>query len=255
MFPIYESTLSFAEISDYWAAELNISWEKVEALLESAWWLGEILGVPGPPTRLALLKSLFKRMRDQDPPRLLFITPDSKPPAKIVEQPDKSLLINLRPDVPVPSDDLGTWSVETCGQAFGAMAKIPSSEYYPEYLPGFAARKLASDEFFQWILKRRFKPPDFWEQTNDKVISPQLKQAPVKMIEGALRHVYDIAEKQGNKPPNIKEVAKPVLDYLQKSSHKATAAKIQEIGNSREFKQRRRPPGKTLKSEKGGPRK
>jgi len=118
MFPIYESTLSFAEISDYWAAELNISWEKVEALLESAWWLGEILGVPGPPTRLALLKSLFKRMRDQDPPRLLFITPDSKPPAKIVEQPDKSLLINLRPDVPVPSDDLGTWSVETCGSGF-----------------------------------------------------------------------------------------------------------------------------------------
>src|SRR5262249_48578544 len=105
MFPISKLELSFDEISEYWAAELNLSRERVQALLESAWWLGEILGDPSLPTRLELLKSLFKRMRDCESPRLLFITPDSEPPAKTVEQPDKSLHINLRPCVLVPSAD------------------------------------------------------------------------------------------------------------------------------------------------------
>src|SRR5262249_14200913 len=86
MFPISKPELSFAEISEYWAAELNLSRERVQALLESAWWLGEILGDPTLPTRLQLLKSLFNRMRNRDTPELLFVTSDTILPAKTVER-------------------------------------------------------------------------------------------------------------------------------------------------------------------------
>jgi hypothetical protein len=251
MLPVSKPELSFAEISEYWGAELNLSQDKIEALLEEAWWLGEISGNPTPPTRLELLRSLVKRMRDRDSPQLLFITPDSKPPAKTVEQPDGSLLINLRPCVPVPSDQIETWSDAACIQAFQAMAQIPSSEYYLEYLPGFEARKLTSNEFFKWIVKRGFELPKFWKQTNDKATSPQWKKAPAAIIKDVLRDVYDTLEK----PPNIKEVAKPVQAGLQERGYTASARRIQAVADSPEFKQRRRLLGKTLRSEKRGPRK
>jgi hypothetical protein len=254
MFPICEPTLSFAEISEYWAAELNISWKRVQALLESAWWLGEILGEPGRPTRLELLKSLFKRMRDRDFPQLLFITPDSKPPAKTVEQPDGSLLINLRRCVPVPSDEIETWSDAACIQAFQAMAQLPSSEYYPEYLPGFEARKLTSNEFFKWIAFRDFPYPTFWKRTNHEAASIKLRRAQDRVIEDEVLRVYDIADKEGTKPPNIKEVVKPVQARLRQIGQAASATQIRKIAESPEFKKRRRLPGKTLSSEKRHPR-
>jgi hypothetical protein len=70
------------------------------------------------------------------------------------------------------------------------------------------------------------------------------------MIKSAVRREYERAERQGEKPPNIKEVSKPVQAQLQASGHYASATKIKEIADSPEFKNRRWPPGKTLKSEK-----
>jgi len=73
------------------------------------------------------------------------------------------------------------------------------------------------------------------------------------MIEGEVRRVYDVADKEGKKPPNIREVAKPVQDLLRGNGYKASARQIQEIAERPEFAKRRRPPGKPLKTEKRPP--
>jgi len=95
--------------------------------------------------------------------------------------------------------------------------------------------------------------PTFWKRTNDDAPSLDLKPASKPMIEGEVRRVYDVADKEGKKPPNIREVAKPVQDLLRGNGYKASAKQIQEIAERPEFAKRRWPSGKTLKTEKRPP--
>jgi hypothetical protein len=253
MFPINKSELSFGEISQYWAPELKWSCDMVQALLERAWWLGEIIG-NSKVTRLQLLKKLFKRMRNSDFPAIVFVTPGSAPPPETIELSDGHLAVDLRPRVFVPSDDADTWSAESCIPAFELLVEKPSLEFYPEWRPGFHAMKLDRDEFFRWATARGFPDATFWKRSYEAT-SAQLRPASEQMVKAAIRRVYDIAEGEGKKPPNIKEVPKPVQAQLKDGGRKASAAKIKEIAEHAEFKKRRRPPGKTLSSEKRRPRK
>ena len=61
---------------------------------------------------------------------------------------------------------------------------------------------------------------------------------------------YDAAEAAGKKPPNIKELAAPVQLRLEEEGFSASKRRIQLLGEAEEFKRRRRPPGKTLASER-----
>ena len=71
-----------------------------------------------------------------------------------------------------------------------------------------------------------------------------------------VRDVYDIADKEGKKPPNSGGAQAGASSILRgKRVHEASAKQIQEIAERPEFEKRRRPPGKTLSSEKPGPRK
>jgi hypothetical protein len=248
MFPFTKSELSFAEISEYWAPELRWSRDMVQALLEGTWWLGEITG-NSKVTRLELLKKLFKWMRNRDSPAIVFVTPGSAPPPETIELADGHVAVDLRPRVFVPSDDAETWSEASCIPAFEILAEKPSLQYYPEWSPYFHAMTLNSDEFFRWTTARGFPDSTFWKPSN-AATSPQPKLASEQTIESAVRREYERAERQDEKPPNIKEVTKPVQAQLQASGYYASAAKIQKIAERPEFKKRRRPPGKTLKSEK-----
>ena len=252
MFPISKPELSFAEVSLYYAPELRWSRDMVQALLEGAWWLGEITG-HSKVTRLELLKKLFKWMRNSDFPAIVFVTPGNAPPSETIELADEHLAVDLRPRVFVPSDDADTWSEASCIPAFEILAEKPSLQNYPEWSPGFHAMKLNSDEFFRLIAVRRLPYPTFWKRTNDDATSLNLKPAWKPMIESEVRRVYDIADKEGKKPPNIREVAKPVQDLLRGNGYKASAKQIQEIAERPKFAKRRRPPGKPLKTEKRPP--
>jgi hypothetical protein len=254
MYFISKSELSFAEISEYWAPELRWSRDMVQAILEGAWWLGEILSVSR-FTRLEFLKRLFKWMRNDDLPAIVFVTPRSAPPPGTIELPEGHLALDLRPRVFVPSEATETWSEASCIEAFQAMAEIPSLQYYPEWSPGFCARRLTRDAFFRWIAVRGFPYPTFWNRTNHKVSSPELKKASNRMVTDEVRRAYDIADKEGKKPPNINEVTKLVQARLGETGHTASARQIKGIAERPEFKKRRRPPGKTLSSEKRGPQK
>src|SRR5262245_45484500 len=249
MFPNTKPQSSFAEMSEYWAPELRWSRDMVQALLEGAWWLGEITG-KSKVTRLELLKRLFKWMRNSDFPAIVFVTPGSAPPPETIELADKHLGVDLRPRVFVPSDDADTWSEASCISAFEIMAETPSLQHYPEWSPGFHAMKLNRDEFFRLIAVRGLPYPTFWKRTNDAATSLKLKPASEPMIEDKVGRVYDIADKEGKKPPNIREVAKPAQDLLRGDGYKASAKQIQEIAERPEFAKRRRSTGKTLKSEK-----
>jgi len=253
MFPITKPELSFGEISEYWAPGLRWSRDMVQALLEGAWWLGEITG-ESKVTRLELLKNLFKWMRNSDFPAIVFVT-EIAPAPETKELADGHLPVNLRPRVFVPSDDPDTWSEASCIHAFQILAEKPSLQYYPEWSPGLHAMKLTIDEFFRWIAVRGFRYPTFWRRTNDAPTSLNLKPASETMIEGEVRSVYYIADKEGKKPPNINEVAKLAQDRLREIGHKASGRQIKGIAERPEFKARRRRPGKTLSAEKRGPRK
>src|SRR5262249_28876737 len=154
---------------------------------------------------------------------------------------------DLRPRVVVPSGDAETWTESSCDAAFEAMSEIPSLQHYPEWSPGFHATKLTIDEFFKLIAGRHFPYPTFWKRANHEMASIKLRPAQDRAIADEIRRVYDKAHIKGTKPPNIREVAKPVQAILLKRGYKASERKIQEIADSPEFKQRRRPPGKTLK--------
>ena len=248
MFPITKRELSLGEISEYWAPELSWSRDMVHALLEGAWWLGEITG-DSKVTRLELLKKLFRLMRKSDSPAIIFVTPGNAPPPETTELADGHLAVDLRPRVFVPSDDADTWSEASCTRAFGILAEKPSLQHYPEWSPGFHAMKLNRDEFFSLIAVRGLPYPTFWKRESEAT-SPTLKSATERRMIDAVRRVYDIADKEGEKPPNIREVAKPVQDLLRGNGYKASAKQIQAIAERPEFEKRRRSPGKTLKSEK-----
>jgi hypothetical protein len=246
MFPITKPELSFGEISKYWAPELRWSRDMVQALLEGAWWLGEITDASS-ISPLEFLKRLFTRMRNCDAAALLFVTPQSPPPAETIE------LVDVRPRVFVPSDNTDMWTEASCMDALRAMVEIPSLEYYSECSPGFSARKLTSDKFFKWIAVRGFPCPTFWKRASETT-SLTLKSASEQRMVDAVRRVYDIADEEGKKPPNIKQVAKPVQGLLKENGYQASAKQIQEIAERPEFKKRRRPPGRTLSSERRRPR-
>jgi hypothetical protein len=251
MFPVSKPELSFADISEYWGPELKLSRDRAQALLEEAFWLGEIsiaLGI----TRLELLKRLVKWMRNCDSPDIVFVTPESTPPPKTMELTDH---IDLRPRVVVPSGDAETWTEESCDATFEAMSEITSLQHYAEWSPGFHATKLTRDEFFKLIALRDFPYPMFWKRANHEMASINLRPAQDRVIVDEIRRVYDRAHIKRTKPPNINEVVEPVQARLREMGQTASAAQIKKIGEKPEFKNRRRPPGKTLRSEKRVPQK
>ena len=79
MFPIPKDKLSFRQIADFWSREIQppASRKELLALLEEAWWLGEIVGDAG-FSRPELLKNMFKSKRLF--PDIVFVTKDDAGP-------------------------------------------------------------------------------------------------------------------------------------------------------------------------------
>jgi hypothetical protein len=173
MFPIGETTLSFEEISNYWSREIRppASPNELLNLLVSAWWRGEIRAETR-ITRLELLKRMFERMHDRDRPAIVFVVGQDTNKSPTQELPDGSLLVDIRPRVPVPSRDASIWDEGACRDAFDALTQLSLCESYPEYMPGFASFKLRYDEFTGWLAERAYPKPKFWRPS----ATPRLKK-------------------------------------------------------------------------------
>ena len=85
----------------------------------------------------------------------------------------------------------------------------------------------------------------------DKVTRITLERpAPTAMIIEAIRCAYNAAEAARRKPPNIKELPAAVQPFLRQKGFSASGRHIEQLGDAEEFKIRRRPPGKTVASER-----
>jgi hypothetical protein len=113
MFPVTSEKLSFADISDYWSRHMRTA-EPPEllALLEQAWWRGEIRGQAG-STRLQLLQSMFSALGKRADLGIVFITEGNEPPAEVTELANGGADFDLRPRIRVPAQCVSDWN-EKC---------------------------------------------------------------------------------------------------------------------------------------------
>jgi hypothetical protein len=101
----------------------------------------------------------------------------------------------------------------------------------------------------EWINENALetdKLPAGFDETS--AIATEPKKAPEADITSAIKTAYDNAERNGEKPPNIAELPKYVKPLLEEQGYQASGTQIQRLGKS--FKDRRRPSGKTLRSER-----
>jgi hypothetical protein len=77
-----------------------------------------------------------------------------------------------------------------------------------------------------------------------------LKPAPEPKIDEAVGAEYDIAQQQGSKPPNVKEIVAPVQQRLRAQGLQASGRQIQQVADAEKYKDLRRKPGRTVASEK-----
>jgi hypothetical protein len=114
---------------------------------------------------------------------------------------------------------------------------------------------VAKEAVLDFARRREVPPPSWWSDATKRESQPsrsqvKLRPAPVRIVIEAIRCAYDAAEDAGRKPPNIKELPAAVQPFLQQKGFSASGRHIQQLGNAEEFKRRRRPPGKTVASER-----
>jgi hypothetical protein len=76
---------------------------------------------------------------------------------------------------------------------------------------------------------------------------PALAPASPTQIKTAMSEVYRAAKARGFKPPNVREIGKPVVELLRRSGVTSTPNHIQELASTPEFAAKRQRPGRTLK--------
>jgi len=114
---------------------------------------------------------------------------------------------------------------------------------------------LSKEALLEFARRHKVRPPSWCDASKGEIqpsrLPGQLKpSAPTAMILEAIRCAYDAAEAARRKPPNIKELPAAVELVLDRKGFSASKRRIQLLGEAEEFKRRRRPPGKTLKSER-----
>jgi hypothetical protein len=115
----------------------------------------------------------------------------------------------------------------------------------------FLAKKAIPD----FARRHRLRLPSLCSDATKRETQPsrpqvELKPAPDRIVIEAIRRAYDNAEDAGRKPPNIRELPAAVQPFLQRKGFSASGRRIQQLGDDGEFKRRRRPPGKTVASER-----
>ncbi len=115
---------------------------------------------------------------------------------------------------------------------------------------------VAKEAVLDFARRHGVPPPSSWSDAsrgeNHPSRSPgQLKpSASTTIINEEIKSEYDAAEAAGRKPPNIRELGAAVQLLLKEKGFSASKRRIQQLGDAEEFKRRRRPPGKTVASER-----
>jgi hypothetical protein len=144
---------------------------------------------------------------------------------------------------------------------FGSTGPIgwvpPISDILPDKFEVDQQMRLKDEEgrFRKFLLSKFSFERLFEHQKNVPQPAMELRKANDSEILEAIKEVYDDAEAKRIKPPNIKELAALVQQRLEKKGYWASQLHIQTLAGAAEFKSRRRPPGKTVSSERRARRK
>jgi hypothetical protein len=114
---------------------------------------------------------------------------------------------------------------------------------------------LARKAMFAFARRHGVPPLSWWSDATKRKTQPsrsqvKLKAAPERIVIEAIRCAYDAAAAAGMKPPNTKQLPAAVQPFLQQKGFSTSGRHIRKLGDAEEFKRRRRPPGKTLASER-----
>jgi hypothetical protein len=172
MFPLSADKLSFLEIADYWSRKSPASKDELLALLEAAWWRGQIAGNSA-YTRLQFLRIMYLKRHDLQ--CIVFVTPNDACPPTETPLPDGEVVVDLTPRIPVPGE-MDEWTEDSCNDAFEKLAVLPSQQYFPLLSYSICFIELTPEEFFGWVTRKGFATPTFWKRTAEteaKQISPQ----------------------------------------------------------------------------------
>jgi hypothetical protein len=173
MFPLSAEQLPFLEIAKFWSRDIkpHASYEELLALLESAWWKGELKGNSA-LNRLQYLRKMFETRREPHLQSVVFVTPNDVGAPTEIPLPDGGMVVRPKILVPGETDD---WTEDSCSDAFEALAQLPSQEYFPQLSYGICFIDLTYDEFFGWVQTRNFEIPKFWKK-QEKETQPILEK-------------------------------------------------------------------------------
>jgi hypothetical protein len=165
MFPLSAEKLSFREIAGYWWRESRASKDELLALLESAWWRGELKGNSA-LNRLQFLKKIFDSRQEPHMQSVVFVSPNDAGPLAEAQLADGGFVVDVRPRISVPSET-DNWTDDSCNDAFDELAHLPSQRYFPQLSYSICFIELTPEEFFGWVIKRSFDVPKFWKRTTE----------------------------------------------------------------------------------------
>jgi hypothetical protein len=100
------------------------------------------------------------------------------------------------------------------------------------------------------VFVRRDDLDRFVAQILAPAAAPTPSPASEARIRAVITAVYDEADSTGRRPPNIKELPKAVALRLRGEGLEVSEKRIADIGGDPRFKNRRRPAGKTIASER-----
>jgi hypothetical protein len=172
MFPLSAEKLPFLEIADFWSREIipRATQKELLALLESAWWRGELKGNSA-LNRLQFLKKMFESRREPYMQSIVFASPDDTGQSTgIQRQPHGGFVV--RPQISVP-DEIDDWTENSCADAFEALAGLPSQQHFPLLSFNISFIELTREEFFGWIRTRGFDVPTFWNSLSGREVAPK----------------------------------------------------------------------------------
>jgi hypothetical protein len=148
------------DIADHWSGEITPRMKPFKVLdgLVKAWWRGELTAVNG-PSRLEMLRVLYKKYRDQ----IAFVIPESEEPTQWEVLPDGDVRGFLRCSVPLPNFQPESWDDTNCAEAFEAVAEAWDCKNFSDVAISVHWIQLTVAEFIKWIEGTSYPTPTFWQ--------------------------------------------------------------------------------------------
>jgi hypothetical protein len=198
-------------------------WEKeADGTLEFMWLAAQRFGYPNPPSPPGFAERRDAKLRREA--------------AALEAQFFTALLGELRTE---------RWEARATSQQEGLFGDVvPVTSWFVGNLTLDTANGISNinRDGSPWLLGLLLRPKP-QSLSEDKEPEPRLRPATDGQIDRAITRVYDAAEQNQVKPPNVNEVVAPVQAILVEQDRQASGEQIKRIAEAERHKARRLPPG------------